>query len=218
MLSAPIDVIPRAVEFVLLFLAVPLAFTYLPVRLPAIPALWALCAYCSAVLLNDPSFDRRQLWNAAAFCRDAVEVLGLFAVIAVTVAAWVYWYSHDLFLNFPRTNTWLWGLVMILYPVLSVYPQGIIYRAFVFQRYRSLFATDWGIVAASAFAFAFVHIVFRNRIALVFTALGGMLFGLRYLQTKSLFISSFEHALYGCLMFTVGLGQSFYHGAARTGR
>ena len=218
MVSAPTEIIPRAVEFVLLFLALPLAFTYVPVRLPAIPALWALCAYCSVVLLNDRSFDRRQLWNTASFWRDAAGMLGLFSVIAVTIAAWMYWYSHDRFLSFPRANTWFWGVVMILYPVLSVYPQGIIYRAFVFQRYRGLFATDWGIVAASAFAFAFVHIVFRNRIALVFTALGGVLFGLRYLQTKSLFISSFEHALYGCLMFTVGLGQWFYHGAARIGR
>jgi len=25
-------------------------------------------------------------------------------------------------------------------------------------------------------------------------------------------ISSFEHALYGCWLFTIGLGQYFYHG------
>ena len=92
----------------------------------------------------------------------------------------------------------------MLYPVLSVYPQGIVYRAFVFYRYRDLFGPSWAIVLGSAFAFTYVPIVFRNRLALVLTMLGGILFGIRFLQTSSLFVTSFEHALYGCFMFTVG--------------
>jgi hypothetical protein len=38
----------------------------------------------------------------------------------------VWRFAPGLFLNFPRSNPWLWGLVMLLYPVLSVYPQGIV--------------------------------------------------------------------------------------------
>jgi uncharacterized protein len=104
---------------------------------------------------------------------------------------------------------------MVLYPTLSVYPQGIVYRVFMFERYRALFGASWGIVVASAAAFVFVHIVFRNPLALVLTFLGGVLFGLRYWQTGSLFVSSFEHALYGCAIFTIGIGRSFYHSAMR---
>jgi hypothetical protein len=33
--------------------------------------------------------------------------------------------------------------------------------------------------------------------------------------TGSLLTSSIEHALYGCWLFTVGLGQFFYHGRVR---
>jgi len=66
-------------------------------------------------------------------------------------------------------------------------------------------------VLASAVAFAYVHIVFQNRLAIVLTLIAGLLFALRYLQTGSLFVSSFEHALYGCSIFTIGLGRSFYH-------
>lgn len=36
------------------------------------------------------------------------------------------------------------SLVMILYPVQSVYPQGIVYRTFVFGRYRDLFGLAGG--------------------------------------------------------------------------
>jgi len=44
------------------------------------------------------------------------------------------------------------------------------------------------------------------------TLAGGLLFAFRYAQTGSLATSCFEHALYGCWLFTVGLGQNFYHG------
>ncbi len=35
------------------------------------------------------------------------------------------------------------------------------------------------------------------------------MFAARYQQSRSLAASSFEHALYGCFLFTVGLGQFF---------
>jgi uncharacterized protein len=38
-------------------------------------------------------------------------------------------------------------------------------------------------------------------------------FAWRYAETGWLFTSSFEYALYGCWMFTIGLGQYFYKGA-----
>jgi len=103
--------------------------------------------------------------------------------------------------------------VMVLYPVLSVYPQAIIYRAFFFARYRPLFPNTALLIAMSAVAFSFAHIIFRNPIALTFTLVGGALFAWRYAETGSLFSSSVEHALYGCWMFTIGLGQYFYKGA-----
>jgi uncharacterized protein len=47
----------------------------------------------------------------------------------------------------------------------------------------------------------------------VLTFFGGILFAWRYVETGSLLTSSVEHALYGCWLFTVGLGVYFYHGA-----
>jgi membrane protease YdiL (CAAX protease family) len=206
----------HAVEFLLLFFIGPTLFAFTRHRIPAIPMLWALMAYCLFILLHDPRFDRASLWNTLPFGRYALAILALFAAAAAIGIVLVRRFaSPDLFLNLPRTNPRLWMLVMILYPVLSVYPQGIVYRAFVFERYRDLFGPPWAIVAASAFAFAYVHIVFRNSLALGLTLLGGILFGIRFLQTDSLFVTSFEHALYGCFMFTVGVGRSFHHASAR---
>ena len=71
-------------------------------------------------------------------------------------------------------------------------------------------------IVASAAAFAFMHIIFRNWVAVGLTFAGGLLFAARYAGTNSLATSSFEHALYGCWLFTVGLGQYFYHGTIAT--
>src|SRR5262249_36132012 len=139
--------------------------------------------------------------------------LSLFALITAIGVVAVLWYAPGAFLSLPRSNPSLWGLIMILYPVLSVYPQGVIYRLFLFERYRSLFGDRWGIVLASAVAFGFVHVVFRNPLAVALTVPAGVLFAMRYWRTGSLAASSFEHALYGCAIFTIGLGRWFYHGA-----
>jgi hypothetical protein len=208
-------VVLHAVEFLLLFLIGPTLFAYTRHRIPAIPVLWVLTAYCLFMLLRDPAFRRRSLWNFAPLGHYAEPILVLFAAAAaIGIALVLRFGSPGQFLNFPRSNPRLWTTVMMLYPILSVYPQGIVYRAFVFDRYRDLFGPPWAIVLASAFAFTYVHIVFHNELALILTGLGGILFGIRFLETGSLFVTSFEHSLYGCFLFTVGVGRSFHHAAA----
>jgi hypothetical protein len=202
----------HAVEYLLLFVVGPALFAYTRHRIPAIPVLWGLTGYCLLLLLTDPAFDRRSLWNPEPFAGSAASVFALFGLTAL-IGIWLVrrFGEPGLFLKFPRTKPRAWALVMVLYPLLSVYPQGIVYRAFIFHRYRYVFPAPWAIVAASAFAFMWVHVVFRNRLAMAMTLLGGILFGLRFLQTRSLFVTSVEHSLYGCFLFTVGVGRSFHH-------
>ena len=207
--------LPRAIEFLLLFLVLPAVFAFTRHRVPVIPALWLLAGFCLWALLRDPGFDRSMLWKPEALAPALPGILALFGIVAAAVIAVVRVWLPDLFLNFPRSNPAFWALVMVLYPVASVYPQGIIYRAFLFERYGRVLGSPWPLILASAAAFAWVHIVFRNWPALVLTFFAGILFAARYAQTGSLFVSSFEHALYGCLMFTVGLGRNFYHGAVQ---
>jgi membrane protease YdiL (CAAX protease family) len=200
------------VEFLFLFVALPLALRFKPFPFPPIPALWLGAAYCLFRLRSDASFDPRLLWNPVAFPGLAVQIFLIFLAIALGVGLGVYFLQPQMLFSFVRHAPWFWGMVMLLYPVLSVYPQGIVYRAFFFHRYRGLFPGALRMILASAVAFAFVHIIFRNPIAVSFTLIGGLLFAWRYQQTGSLFTSSLEHALYGCLMFTIGLGDYFYKG------
>ncbi|HET6984641.1 MAG TPA: hypothetical protein VFI53_21025 [Myxococcaceae bacterium] len=51
-----------------------------------------------------------------------------------------------------------------------------------------------------------------NGLALALTLLGGWMFSRTYLRTRSLVATAVEHAAYGCLLFTVGLGRWFVTG------
>jgi len=204
------------IEFLVLYVALPLGYRFSPVRIPALPVLWIVAAYAWWRLLADPHFHHTQLWNAAAFSGRVLPILVIFAAVALLLWLAVHRFAPRLEWGFVRGNPVFWANVMVAYPVVSVYPQGILYRAFFFQRYAALFPGKWAMIVASAAAFAFLHIIFRNWLAVALTFAGGMLFAWRFAQTGSLAVSSFEHSLYGCWLFTIGLGQFFYHGTIAT--
>jgi membrane protease YdiL (CAAX protease family) len=212
-----------AVEFLTLFIALPVVlFLGLASSLPPLPLLWAVAVYCLIVLLRDPNFDRRQLWNAALLRNQLPQILALFATGALIVVLLIRLYAPSLLLVLPRTHPRLWAFVILGYPIFSVVPQGLIYRAYFFHRYRGLLETGLAgtpigpqtrsaiLIVASAATFSLMHIVFHNWIALALTFPGGILFAVRYCNTRSLAVYSIEHALYGCFLFTIGLGQFFY--------
>lgn len=208
--------IPLISEALLLFVGLPLGYRYSPVRIPALPLLWLVAGYAWWQLARDTSFDAGRLWNTMPLRGQLGTILPIFAIVALFLWVGVHWFAPQLEWGFVREHPRIWALVMVLYPVLSVYPQGILYRAFFLQRYTPLFpdtyAGKWMMIVASAAAFAFLHIIFRNSISVVLTFFGGLLFAWRYAETGSLLTSSLEHALYGCWLFTVGLGGYFYHG------
>lgn len=70
---------------------------------------------------------------------------------------------------FPREDPLIWALVMVLYPLLSVYPQELIFRGFVFHRYATVFGDGARMAAASAVAFGLVHIAFGRWMSVAMT-------------------------------------------------
>jgi membrane protease YdiL (CAAX protease family) len=199
-------------EMLVIFVGLPLGFRYSPVRVPALPLLWLVAAYAWWMLKRDGRFDMGRLWNPAPLVGQMPSILLVFAVSAGLLWFGVHRFAPQLEWGFLRQNPGLWALVMVLYPILSVYPQGLLYRAFFLERYAGLFPGKWALLLASALAFAFLHIIFRNWLAIGLTFFGGILFTWRYVETGSLLTSNLEHSLFGCWLFTIGLGQYFYHG------
>jgi|ERR1700674_3365066 uncharacterized protein len=204
-----------AIEFAAIYVVVPLLIYYRRIPNLPIPYLLFIALLAFLLLRSDPTFRLSQLstWgNIRPFLltiliRDAVCVLGLGIA--------VYFLAPQLLFSLIRRSPLLWALIFLLYPLLSVYPQEFLYRAFFFHRYQPLFGRGWGMLLASALAFGFVHIIFRNLLAVGLCVIGGLLFSLTYQTSGSLLLTCLDHAIFGNFLFTIGLGQFFYH-ASRT--
>jgi membrane protease YdiL (CAAX protease family) len=207
-------------ELAVLFILLPLGYRYTlvhtKIKIPALPLLWAVAGYAYWQLLRSPHFDRVALWNTAPVPGALKFIVPVFLVIAFAMWLGVRRFAPQLEWSLVREHPKFWAIVMVAYPVLSVYPQGLLYRAFFFERYTSLFPQKWLMILASAAAFAFLHIIFRNTLAVALTFSGGLLFAALYADTNSLAASGLLHALFGCWLFTVGLGRYFYHGTIAT--
>lgn len=200
------------IEFGILFVLLPVGFLFSPVRIPKIPALLLMTLLCLVLLLREKGFSRKELWHREPLKGYTTTLLFRVVLVgpALLLIAWLI--SPETLFIFPRTRPALWALVMVLYPILSAYPQELIYRAFFFHRYRSLFKTESRMIWAGTLAFAFLHIIFKNPLAVILTIPGGYLLSTTYSKTRSLFVTSLEHAIYGDLVFTVGLGLFFSKG------
>ena len=201
------------IEFTAIYVIVPLLIYYRRIPNLPIPYLLLIALLAFFLLRSDPTFRLSQLthWGnirpflPTVLIRDAVCVAGLGIA--------VYFLAPQLLFSLIRRSAWLWALVFLLYPLLSVYPQEFLYRAFFFHRYQPLFGRGWGMLLASALAFAFVHIIFRNWLAVGLCLVGGFLFSVTYQASGSLLLACLDHAIFGNFLFTIGLGQFFYHGS-----
>lgn len=106
-------------------------------------------------------------------------------------------------LNKPK----LWVLILLFYSLFSVYPQELIYRTFFFKRYQSIFKNEKVFIFINAILFSMAHLFFKNTLVLVLTFIGGVLFAITFKNTKSTLLVSIEHSIYGCWLFTVGMGS-----------
>jgi hypothetical protein len=119
------------------------------------------------------------------------------------------------FMLLPRRDLRLWALVMFFYPMLSVVPQGILYRALFYERYAVLFRNETSRTLAAAAVFSLAHLIFANVWAVGLTLVGGFLINRTYLKSGSMLVANIEHAVYGQLAFTTGWGLFLYHGTIR---
>lgn len=202
------------VEFLLIFSGLPLLIMTLQNRALMIGLLWLGAIGVWALLRRRYTRTHAGEWNWQGF-RDGIKnVLLRFLLLAPAIGVLTWLVLPEHFMSFPKERFHLWWKVMLLYPLLSVWPQELIFRSFLYYRYQPLWGAKRGYIAASAVAFGFAHVLLMNPVAVVMSGLGGYLFAKDYAHHRSLALACFEHALYGCWVFTLGLGIFFYTGAA----
>lgn len=142
--------------------------------------------------------DWKTFWKATA--------IKLSLIIIITISfVWVT-DSTQLF-NVLLNKPLKWLMLLFIYSFFSVYPQELIYRTFFFKRYGSLLKSDSLFIFINAILFSLAHFFFRSPLVLLLTFLGGILFALTFKKTESTLLVSIEHAIYGCWLFTVGMGE-----------
>lgn len=194
-------------ELLVLFAGLPLLFFFELVPIPNIPALLVAFVPVLVVLLKDPSFDPRAFGIRNPDYLKKVVVR--FVVLAPLIVLFLLVVDATRLFSMVRHDPLRWAFIVLIYPPLSAYPQEVLFRGFFFHRYAPLFASGQQLVLANVLAFAFLHVIYHNVLAVAFTLVGGYLFARTYAATHSLLVVTIEHTLYGVLLFTVGYGAYF---------
>lgn len=199
-----------AVEYIFLFFGVPL-FLYFDkniIRPSAllIPVLVALIIY----FRKQKDFHFRDLIQLNISKQMWLKQILVVLATGILLVVYVMVFESENLFNLPKGNPVIWLAMLGFYPVFSAFGQEVVYRKFLFMRYRPLFKKKWQMILASSVSFSFVHIVYFSVLSLVLTFIAGIYLAWIYEKTKSVLFTSILHGILGFLIFTVGLGQHFW--------
>lgn len=204
----------RWIECALLAVVLPSILYFLPPRGVVFITLWAITLLMIWKMRHGGGWRWSEIFNKSAVTwTNFKPVLIRFVMSAAILTAGVVLFEPERLLSFPKERPLVWMIVMFAYPMISVFPQEVIYRCYFFWRYAPLFNNPRLMIYVSGLAFGYVHVLFNNWVALLLSCIGGILFSQTYERTKSLAMVWIEHAMYGCFIFTIGLGWYFFSGA-----
>jgi uncharacterized protein len=200
------------VEFAALFVGVPLLMTATFGMYPLFPVIIGLAGLSCILLHITPGWEWKMLRAGPVLGEWRIILLYVLATLATCLAV-VFINIPERFLEIPLNRTALWVMIMVLYPLVSAYPQEIIFRSLFFERYGVLFPNAWVGIIVNGAAFGFGHLFYENWITIAMTGCGGAIMAWAYLRNRSVLLAWVLHSLAGQIVFTVGLGIYFYHGA-----
>ena len=199
-------------EFVALFVGAPLLITATFGALPLLPIIAAFAGLSCILLQITPGWRWKYLLRGPVL--GEWRVLAIYSIVTLAVSlAIVFALIPHRFLELPTHRTALWLMIMVLYPVFSAFPQEIIFRTLFFERYGRLFPNAAIAIAMNGAAFALGHLFFDNWVTISMTGFGGAIMGWAYLRHRAIGLPWLLHSIAGQIIFTVGLGVYFYHGA-----
>jgi hypothetical protein len=213
---AAVEVRPATVrlgaEFLGLFVLLPQLVRWQVVAAPRLVVLALVTTVSIGLLWRDPTFDRSRLFSLGNLRGSLGSIALRAAAVGVVITVLVMLWRPAAFLAVPSQSPRLWLAGLLLYPVVSAWPQEVVFRLFFFHRYAPLFGGAGWMVAANAVAFGFLHTIYPNAVAPLLSVPAGVLLALTWRRTRSMGPVWLEHSIYGLLLFTLGLGEFFYDG------
>jgi membrane protease YdiL (CAAX protease family) len=197
-------------EFLLLFIGMPTLCYFHVLRLHPMAIIWIVSLFCATALLRDRKFDLSRFWKISGWKAHVPRAVLRFAAVATVLGSLAFYLGGSESYSHLQGHSPVF-FTLFFYPILSVYPQGIIYRGFLFHRYQDLFPDHRLLILASALVFGYGHIIYDQPATVGLTMAGGLFFAWTYSRTGSLILAGAEHALYGDFIFAAGLWRYFFH-------
>ena len=126
------------------------------------------------------SGERSEAERQAA--RTTWRIVLRFLVCGAALTLVTDWLAPGLFLSLPRAHPVFWAAIMVLYPLLSVWPQEVIFRRFLFYRYVRIFGEGGGRGLGAGIRVRACD--FSERIAVALTVAGGAMFARNYARKR----------------------------------
>ncbi|MEW4925731.1 CPBP family glutamic-type intramembrane protease [Algibacter sp. 2305UL17-15] len=196
----------KYLEFFTIFITIPVSFCldYAPLLKLGIGFLGFIYVVYILLKVEQEKFKIASNLNWKLFWKTTVAK---FLVIAIVSIIFVWITNRDALFYVLLDKPLKWAVLLFVYSVFSVYPQELIYRTFFFKRYGNIFKIKHLLIFVNAILFALAHLFFKQTLVLIIAFIGGIIFAITYQNTKSTLLVSIEHAIYGCWLFTVGMGE-----------
>lgn len=202
------------IEFILLCIALPTFIIVFRQAPNMFMYLWGAYGFCYLVMRYHLGIKLKDLWKWNAVTWENMKPILIRWVLAcIGMTIFIYFYDPDRMFRLLLERPGFIPFLLVLYPLLSAFPQEFIFCSFFFERYKRFFSTQTAIIIASALVFAYAHVLFINWVAPLLSIIAGLIFAHTYAKTRSLALVTIEHGLYGNYLFVVGLGWYFYGGA-----
>lgn len=201
------------IEFLLICVLLPTIIIYFRLAPYMFGFLWCTAALTFILYRLTPATKGVAVWRFSEVNkRNLNPILLRFIIASALLLALVYVFVPEKAFSLPRERPDIWWKVMTLYPLLSAVPQEFIFCTYFFARYQSLFKNQTMLLWVGSAVFAYAHVLYINPVAPVLSLAAGYFFAQTYMKTRSLALVSLEHALYGNMIFTIGLGSYFFAG------
>ena len=191
-------------EFTLLFIILPLLYFFDVIPFHKVIPLVALFVYCLVILITAKRISRDKFTLTAEW----KPILLRFVIIIGITLFFIWFFADSLWADLGANKKLL--VAIIIYPVLSAFPQELIFREFFYYRYATIFRNPSVLLVVNVVLFSFAHLYFMSWVVLLFTLVGGLIFSITYLKTRSLLVVTIEHTIYGSVILASGLGEQFY--------
>lgn len=195
----------KVLELVILFVCIPIALTLDFNIAYKLALVFSGVIYCIWISIHLKLIAKKSLISLD-IKTNLIRIIITFGLVSLSSFAFMYLlHPEDLFIVVNKAPV-LWATILLVYAVLSVYPQELLYRTFYFNRYADVFEKKY-LNLINIIIFPIAHLMFNNSLVLLVTLIGGVLFTMSYIRHRSVLLTSIEHALYGNVLFTVGMGE-----------